>query len=285
MAQQYADATVSQIGVANKSYVDQTRAQGGGWDLYFGSGTDATIKVLGNSNQTSIVQVGKKNVAGQDIRLDWFSACSGFGASNVGHAGVGSLTINTCDIQLACCHVIDGGSYTLDFDQIFPGIYVTGDDNIASISQKGNYLLAGITIDGSDNKAGISQHGSNNVATLKIDGNDNHSVIKQHNELNAAFVQVTGNDNKTGVFQKGYGNVVGQKVDGNNNNVYASQSGLFGSSFGGLNEAIQNVDGDNNNVLLTQQGMMNSSVQETTGSQNNSWVTQKGMFNQSVVKQ
>jgi hypothetical protein len=278
------DATVVQVGSFNKSLIDQTGATGGGWYYAQGSGTDATIKVYGNGNNTAITQVGQKNVAGQDIHVNFASACMGFfDISNVGDPVGGSYTINTCAIDLACCQSIDAGSYKVDFKPIDAGIFVLGNDNKASISQYGDYMLAGIKIVGSDNEASITQAwGSHNGAFVNIDGDANKSIVAQYGVGNAAMVQVEGDNNTTGAHQTGFGNVLAQKVHGDNNTVIARQ-GLFG--FSSYNEAIQKVCGTNNTVLLEQYGFGNKSVQETSGMNHNSVVTQMGMMNQSAVLQ
>ena len=284
---QYGDATVVQDGNYNKSMVDQTGATGGGWYYQgIGSGTDASVSVTGDYNQTYIKQVGNHNVAGQDIQGVSVNPCKGFDAFNQGGTFTQRVTVyfDPCKdrIQLACCRTIPLETYRLDLPAILPGIYISGDENIASISQEGDYLLAGIQVVGDGNKAGIKQKGDYHVASLNIEGNDNHVIIKQlkkNTENNLAMTYVKGDGNSVGAMQETSNNSLGQKVVGDNNMVFAKQTG------GNWNYAIQDVAGDNNAVLLLQDGRHNKSVQVTSGSMHNSWVQQMGNENRSVVLQ
>jgi len=284
---QYADATVKQLGDNNKAFVDQRGAYGGGWFYDAGSGTDATIKVHGDKNNTAIQQFGEKNVAGQDIRVGG-SACDGFYASLVGAKFSESVSIKLCKVKLACCEKVGGGSFEIDSKSLFPGIYVTGDKNKASIYQDGTKNLAGIKIVGDHNKAGVKQVGEENMASLKIKGDHNTSLIEQQGEnggMNLAIVKLNGDHNKSTIYQRGWNNEVAQKVKGDRNIVSASQIGWYDGVYGGGNLAIQKVVGNDNALLLDQQGPGNKSVQITTDNMNNSWVVQHGSNNQSLVRQ
>lgn len=283
----YGDATVVQVGDYNSSFVDQTKATGGGWYYDAGSGTDATVNVNGDYNQTFIRQVGNKNVAGSDIQNIAGDACSGFTAENVGETFGRSASVwmtDLPDLELACCRVIPFVNFKLDLPGVMPGIYVTGDNNVASIAQHGDYSLAGIEITGDYNRAGIRQEGNYNVAGISIDGTENKVIIKQFSDalyggLNNAIAHVDGDGNQVGARQETSHNDLGQSVVGNDNVVFAKQYGR------NWNVAIQKVEGNDNNVLLFQDGSANRSYQETTGSMHNSWVYQEGMRNRSVVVQ
>ncbi|GET28615.1 hypothetical protein [Prolixibacter sp. SD074] len=280
----YGDATVSQVGNYNKALVDQTQASGGGWDMAYGSGTDATVQVNGDYNQTYIKQVGQKNVAGQDIHVTSFDVCAGFSAMNTGEkfGRYQSLYMGPegSTIELACGEMIPFMTFALDLPKIYPGIYISGDENITSISQDGSHMLAGITVSGDRNRAGIYQvNGEWSKAGVSIAGNDNKAIVKQDGDEATAYVDINGDNNAVGVNQRsGLNNRAIAEVEGNGNQVFADQNG-------DLNISVQGVTGNNNNVLLEQVGHHNGSVQMTSGSNHNSWVYQNGSENRSIVLQ
>lgn len=287
---QWGDASVKQIGNDNKAHIDQTEATGGGWYYNAGSGTDATIFVKGDRNQTTILQAGYKNVAGWDIKNVSVDYCEGFDANLEGKKFGRKISMTMAPITLACMGTLPKATYTAKM-KVRPGIYIkscpgkSSDDNVGSISQDGDYNLAGIEIHGKMNVAGIKQGvgwAEYNVAGIDVKGRDNKVMIKQYYDNNTAMTEVHGHANTVGLRQssadKRKGNKAFQEVHGNGNQVFAIQDGV-------KNKAIQKVHGRSNSVLLLQEGNRNMSVQITTGKDHNSWVEQIGNRNQSTVLQ
>jgi hypothetical protein len=263
------DAAITQVGLWNKAYVDQTQAKK----------SLATITLYGVGNDASIKQVGYGNVAGGKIQAHT-NPCDGFCAFVEPSYFPAAGGVCMSSVDLACCGEIPGKYYSFDLAPLFPGIFAVGENNTATISQDGAFLVAGIIVMGEDNEVGIKQKGLGNMAAIWVDGKDNHAVIKQgrHSAFNYASAKVTGKDNVTFASQDGYFNVSVQDVSGKDNEAYIQQDGVG-------NVAYQKVCGRDNTVLANQWGWGNKSVQMTGGSGNTSLVNQFGMKNQATIVQ
>ena len=263
------DASVAQVGMFNKAYIDQTNAKK----------SLASIEVWGVGNDASIKQAGYGNVAGGEVHA-YTDPCSGFCAYTDQSFFPAEGGVCMSSIDVACCGDIPHHYYSFDLAPLVPGIFATGFDNVASISQDGSFLMAGIIVEGFNNQVKIDQKGVGNMAAMWVGGKDNHAVIKQgrHSSFNYASVKLGGNDNETYASQEGYGNVSAQDVSGKWNKAYVEQDGEF-------NVAYQKVCGHGNTVLAKQMGWDNKSVQITGGSGNTSLVSQFGMKNQATIVQ
>jgi len=110
------DASITQVGMWNKAYVDQTQAKK----------SLATIELQGIGNDASITQVGYGNVAGGAIHANT-NPCDGFCAYVEPSYFPAAGGVCMSSVDLACCGRIPGGYYNFDLAPLFPGIFAAGD--------------------------------------------------------------------------------------------------------------------------------------------------------------
>ena len=134
---------------------------------------------------------------------------------------------------------------------------ILGDDNAASIFQRGRRNVVAVT-----------QNGTGNVAVVDVVGDDNNKppvalfgpaldtlalaplgtglgVVLQEGDKNSVDVRITGSSNGMAVYQSGTGNSALSTIVGNNNALAVLQQG-------GLNTSITTQNGNSNALEIVQ---------------------------------
>ena len=82
--------------------------------------------------------------------------------------------------------------HAIDASQV-AGIKITGNQNIAEISQFGSGNFGILHIDGDDNQAGLVQKGTGLLSVLNVTGNANNMHILQDGNALQNYIEVKGN--------------------------------------------------------------------------------------------
>ncbi|GET21550.1 hypothetical protein JCM18694_17960 [Prolixibacter denitrificans] len=276
-------AYIMQIGGNNRAYINQESVHNG----------IASIVVNGDNNNAYIMQKGNGGISGFGYEVGDFDVCSGFSPILPPDEEQPLWDVSTAfsNIELVCggeLVITDAG---FSFHTVAPGIYITGDNNKASIEQRGKTGIAGIRITGDKNGAKIDQCGNSGQAYIDItsaklsDGTKGlTAVISQQGKTNFAYSILKGVSNDptihagSNITQHGNSNSAFQYSEGDNIRLGVTQEG-------GFNTARQINVGDHTFMGIAQSGSQNIAVEMSTGNYNNSYIQQDGSRNEALILQ
>jgi len=277
------DAYVMQIGSNNNALINQESVHNG----------FASIVVNGDNNNAYIMQKGNGGISGFGYEVGDFDVCSGFSPilPPDEEQPLWDVSTSFSNIELVCggeLVITDAG---FSFHTVAPGIYITGDNNKASIEQRGKTGIAGIRITGDKNGAKIDQCGNSGQAYIDItsaklsDGTKGlTAVISQQGKTNFAYSILKGVSNDptihagSNITQHGNSNSAFQYSEGDNIRLGVTQEG-------GFNTARQINVGDHTFMGIEQSGSQNIAVEMSTGNYNNSYIQQDGSRNEALILQ